>query len=42
LPFLFLAGQHWFMRYAVRLCDHAGKLAAMMGWKPLGKTYVSG
>lgn len=42
LPFLLLAGQHWFMRYAVRLCDHAGKLAAVMGWKPLGKTYVSG
>jgi succinoglycan biosynthesis protein ExoM len=42
LPFLLLAGQHWFMRYLVRLCDHAGKLAGLLGWKPLGSTYVSG
>jgi succinoglycan biosynthesis protein ExoM len=42
LPFLLLAGQHWFMRYLIRLCDHAGKLAGAVGWKPLGSTYVSG
>lgn len=42
LPFLLLAGQHWFMRYLIRLCDHAGKLMGLLGWKPLGTTYVSG
>ena len=42
LPFLLLAGQHWFMRYLIRLCDHVGKLAGVFGWKPLGTTYVSG
>lgn len=40
LPFLLIVGQHLFMRYAVRLCDHAGKLACMVGWKPLGQKYI--
>jgi glycosyltransferase involved in cell wall biosynthesis len=31
LPFLFLFGHHWFMRYLVRLCDHTGKLLALLG-----------
>jgi succinoglycan biosynthesis protein ExoM len=31
LPFLLLAGQHFFMRYLVRLCDHAGRLLGCVG-----------
>lgn len=31
LPFLQLAGHHWFMRYAVKLGDHAGRLLAFLG-----------
>ncbi len=42
LPFLLLAGQHWFMRYLIRLCDHLGRLAAVLGFKPLGDKYVTG
>lgn len=28
LPFLFLVGHHLFMRYLIKLCDHAGRLLA--------------
>jgi len=42
LPFLAIAGQHLFMRYLIRLFDHAGRLLGVMGLKPLGNTYVSG
>jgi glycosyltransferase involved in cell wall biosynthesis len=42
LPFLLLAGQHVFMDYSIRLLDHTGKLAAAFGFRPLGKTYLSG
>jgi len=31
LPFLQMAGHHLFMRYAVRLCDHVGRLLAAVG-----------
>jgi glycosyltransferase involved in cell wall biosynthesis len=31
LPFLQLGGHHLFMRYAVRLCDHLGRLLAVVG-----------
>ncbi len=31
LPFLFVAGRHFFMRYLVRLCDHAGRLLGFCG-----------
>lgn len=40
LPFMFLAGQHRVMHYAIRLCDHAGKLAGVLGFRPLGKKYI--
>ena len=42
LPFLLLFGQHVFMKYSIKLLDHTGKLAAVFGLKPLGKTYLSG
>jgi glycosyltransferase involved in cell wall biosynthesis len=31
LPFLALAGQHWFMKYLISWCDHAGRLLAAVG-----------
>jgi hypothetical protein len=42
LPFLALIGHHLFMRYLIRLCDHAGKLMGVMGLKPLGNKYIGG
>lgn len=41
LPALLLVGEHHFMRYLVRLCDHLGKLLGAVGIKPLGERYVS-
>lgn len=41
LPFVLLAGQHWFMHFSIRLCDHAGKLAGVLGFKPLGEKYIT-
>jgi glycosyltransferase involved in cell wall biosynthesis len=41
LPFLFLIGHHWFMKYLVKTCDHAGRILAFVGSKPTGSTYVS-
>jgi succinoglycan biosynthesis protein ExoM len=35
LPFLFIAGQHHFMKYLVRFCDHAGRLLAVVRLNPV-------
>ena len=35
LPFLALAGMHLFMRYLIKLCDHLGKLLAVLGINPV-------
>lgn len=35
LPLLGLTSQAAFMRYAIRLCDHAGKLLGLVGFRPL-------
>lgn len=35
LPILLLAGQHYFMRYLVKLADHAGRLLALTGLNPV-------
>lgn len=35
LPFLFLAGQHHFMKYLVRNCDHIGKILSHLGIEPV-------
>lgn len=32
LPFLALFGQHLFLNYAIKLCDHVSRLLALMGW----------
>ena len=37
LPFLLLAGHHHFMRYLVRLCDHGGRLLAMVRLNPVNE-----
>jgi glycosyltransferase involved in cell wall biosynthesis len=39
LPFLFIIGQHLFMKYLVKSLDHAGKLLAVTGFKPLENKY---
>lgn len=35
LPFLQIAGHHHFMNYLVKLCDHVGKLLALIGINPV-------
>lgn len=35
LPFTLLLGQHVFMRFAIKLFDHAGRLAALLGVNPV-------
>jgi succinoglycan biosynthesis protein ExoM len=40
LPFAFIRGQHLFMDLLVRLCDHLGKLLAVVGINPIKEYYV--
>jgi succinoglycan biosynthesis protein ExoM len=35
LPFLQLLGHHFFMQYLIKLCDHGGKLLALVGLNPV-------
>jgi len=35
LPFLFLVGDHLFMKYLIKLCDHSGRLLAFLGLNPV-------
>lgn len=35
LPFTLLFGQHVFMKYCIRFCDHAGRLLAATGLNPV-------
>lgn len=41
LPFTLIAGQHKFMSLLVRLCDHLGKLLAVVGINPIAEQYVT-
>jgi succinoglycan biosynthesis protein ExoM len=41
LPFLLISGQHNFMRYLIKLCDHAGRILAFLGINPITDTYVT-
>ena len=41
LPFSLLAGQHRFMEMLVSMCDHLGKLLALVGIQPIKEAYVS-
>jgi succinoglycan biosynthesis protein ExoM len=40
LPFLLPVGQHAFMRYLIRLCDHLGRVLAFMKINPVKEKYV--
>jgi succinoglycan biosynthesis protein ExoM len=35
LPALMIFGQHWFMRYCIKLCDHLGRMLALIGLNPV-------
>jgi glycosyltransferase involved in cell wall biosynthesis len=37
LPFTLLGGQHVFMNYAIRFCDHLGRLLTMLHLNPVGE-----
>ena len=37
LPFLFVAGDHHFMKYLIKFCDHAGRLLALLGCNPVSE-----
>jgi len=37
LPFLFVAGRHYFMIYLIKFCDHAGRVLGLMGINPVKK-----
>src|SRR5262249_35843236 len=39
LPMAFVLGHHHFMRLLVRLCDHLGKLLALMGINVISEPY---
>ena len=41
LPFLLLLGQHSFMKYLIKLCDHAGRILAFLGINPITAAYVT-
>ncbi len=41
LPFTLLAGQHHFMSCLIRLCDHLGRLLALIGVRPIKESYVT-
>jgi succinoglycan biosynthesis protein ExoM len=35
LPALIIFGHHWFMLYCIKLCDHLGRLLALIGLNPV-------
>lgn len=41
LPVLLVIGQHAFMKYLVKACDHAGRLMAFVGLDPVKEKYVT-
>lgn len=41
LPFLLIAGDHVFMKYLIKLCDHLGKCLAFLGITPIKETYIT-
>lgn len=42
LPFLLLAGQHLFVRFLMKLGDHAGRLSGVLGLRIFGEKYLAG
>ena len=41
LPFLLLLGHHQFMKYLVKVFDHAGRVLAFIGLDPVREAYVT-
>ena len=41
MPVMLLCGQHKFMSLLVRLCDHLGKLLALVGVNPVKEHYIT-
>ena len=41
LPFLLIGGQHNFMRYLIKVCDHTGRILAFLGINPITDSYVT-
>lgn len=41
LPVFFIMGHHFFMKYLVKACDHAGKLLAFVNLNPVREKYVT-
>lgn len=42
LPLFMIAGQHVFMKYLIKTCDHLGKIMAFMGVDLVREKYVGG
>lgn len=42
LPLFFVLGQHVFMKYLIKDCDHIGKVSAFFGFDLVRERYVSG
>ncbi len=41
LPFFYLMGEHIFMKYLIKNCDHMGKVLAFLGYDPVKEKYIS-
>lgn len=41
LPFLWFSGRHRFISVLIKICDHLGKLLALVGIHPIKEAYVS-
>jgi succinoglycan biosynthesis protein ExoM len=41
LPFALLLGQHCFIKFLVKLCDHLGMLLALLGITPMQQPYIT-
>jgi succinoglycan biosynthesis protein ExoM len=41
LPFLLIAGYHFFVKYLVKIFDHAGRILAFAGFQPVKDNYVT-
>ena len=41
LPVLLLLGHHLFMRYLIKIGDHAGKLLGLLGLQLMGDKYLT-
>jgi hypothetical protein len=41
LPVALVCGHHWFMTLLVKICDHMGKLLALVGINLIKEPYVT-